>query len=190
MAAAYDIQDDHLLELWKKGDTIAFTRFVEKHFLSLVYTAQRKGCELELAEELVQDVFVILYNNSQVENSPIAFCKSVLKNKIIDEYRRRKLPVVKPANDAPATGQAGSAGHLLELKELEQQLATYIDRLPEQARKVFLLRREGNLTNQQVAEKLGISVKMVEAHMTKALKFLKTNLGYAVWIGIAVWACK
>lgn len=184
MATAYDIQDDHLLELWKKGDTIAFTRFVEKHFRSLVYTAQRKGCELEIAEELAQDVFIVLYNNSDVENNPVAFCKSVLKNKIIDEYRRRKLPVVKPANDAPATGLAGGADHLMEVRELEQQLVGYIDRLPEQARRVFLLRREGDLTNQQVADKLGISVKMVEAHMSKALKMLKGNLEYVIWLGI------
>ena len=186
MATAYDIQDDHLLELWKKGDTIAFTRFVEKHFRNLVYTAQRKGCELEIAEELAQDVFIVLYNNSHVENNPVAFCKSVLKNKIIDEYRRRKLPVVKPANDAPATGLAGGAGHLMEVKELEQQLAGYIDRLPEQARKVFLLRREGNLTNQQVADKLGISVKMVEAHMTKALSLLRKQIGNVAFISVVI----
>lgn len=184
MATAYDIQDDHLLELWKNGDPIAFTHFVEKHFRSLVYTAQRRGCELEIAEELAQDVFITLYNNSDVEDNPLAFCRSVLKNKIIDEYRRRKLPVVKPANDAPATGLAGCAGHLMEVKELEQQLVGYIDRLPEQARKVFLLRREGNLSNQQVAEKLGISVKMVEAHMSKAMRMLRENLSYNLVLAI------
>ncbi|MCH5684301.1 sigma-70 family RNA polymerase sigma factor [Niabella sp. W65] len=182
MATAYDIQDDHLLELWKKGDPFAFTRFVEKHFRSLVYTAQRRGCELEIAEELAQDVFITLYNNSDVEDNPLAFCRSVLKNKIIDEYRRRKLPVVEPANDAPATGLAGGSGHLMEVKELEQQLVGYIDRLPEQARKVFLLRRKSNLTNQQVADKLGISVKMVEAHMTKAMRLLKEHLSYTLVI--------
>lgn len=178
MATAYDIQDDHLLVLWKKGDSIAFTHFVEKYFHSLVYTARRKGCELQLAEELVQDAFVALHASKRIEKNPLAFCKRVLKNKIIDEYRRRKLPVVNTANDAPATGQAGSLGHLIELKELEQQLATYIDHLPEQARKVFLLRRAGNLTNQQVADQLGISVKMVEAHMSKAMRMLRESISY------------
>ncbi|MGE9310478.1 RNA polymerase sigma factor [Niabella sp. CJ426] len=185
MANAYDIEDNNLLALWTEGNTNAFTRFVEKHFRSLVYTAQRKGCSLEIAEELAQDVFIVLYN-SRVENNPLAFCTSVLRNKIIDEYRRRKLPVVKPANDAPATGLAGGAGHLVELKELEQQLAGYVDHLPEQARKVFLLRRAGNLTNQQVAEKLGISVKMVEAHMSKAIRVLRENLNYNLVIAATV----
>ena len=189
MATAYDIQDDHLLALWKKGDTIAFTRFVEKHFRSLVYTAQRKGCELEVAEELAQDTFVALYNNKRIENNPVAFCKSVLKNKIIDEYRRRKITVVEPAHQEPATGIAGGAGHPVEYKELELQLADFVQNLPEQARTVLLLRREGNLTNQEVAEKLGISVKTVEAHMSKALRMLKGNLSYNLMLAAtaAIW---
>ncbi|MFX4955863.1 sigma factor-like helix-turn-helix DNA-binding protein, partial [Acinetobacter baumannii] len=44
------------------------------------------------------------------------------------------------------------------------------------------LRREGNLTNQQVAQKLGISVKTVEAHMSKAMRILKENLSYNLLI--------
>lgn len=184
MANAYDIQDDRLLTLWKEGDTKAFTSFVERHFLSMVHTAQRKGCTLEIAEELVQDAFVALYHNSAVDNNPMAFCKSVLKNKIIDAYRRKKVPTGKPAADEPATGASGGAGHPLEYKELELQLTEYIQRLPEQARKVFLLRREGNLTNQQVADQLGISVKMVEAHMTRALTALKKQVGHVAFISV------
>lgn len=184
MANAYDIEDDRLLALWKAGDTMAFTRFVEKHFLSLVNMAQRKGCQVELAEELAQDTFIALFENSYIEHNPIAFCKSVLKNKIIDAYRRKKVPTGKPAADEPATGTSGGAGHPLEYKELELQLTEYIQRLPEQARKVFLLRREGNLTNQQVADQLGISVKMVEAHMTRALTALKKHVGHVAFISV------
>jgi RNA polymerase sigma-70 factor (ECF subfamily) len=185
MANAYDIQDDHLLASWKVGDTTAFTRFVEKHFLSLVNTAQRKGCQWELAEELAQDAFVALYN-SRVENNPFAFCRQVLKNKIIDEYRRKKITVVPSAGTEPVTGTPGGIDHAMEYEELELQLAGYIEQLPEQARKVFLLRREGNLSNREVADKLGISVKMVEAHMTKALALLKKQLGNVAFISVLI----
>jgi len=187
MANAYDIEDDHLLALWKEGNTTAFTRFVERHFLSMVHIAQRKGCTLETAEELAQDAFVILYRSNEVSHNPIAFCTSVLKNKIIDEYRRTKASTVMTvATEEPATGLAGGDGHSVEYKELELQVAQYIQRLPEQARKVFLLRRQGNLTNQQVADQLGISVKMVEAHMTKALSLLRKQIGHVAFIGLVV----
>ncbi|MCH5717841.1 RNA polymerase sigma factor [Niabella hibiscisoli] len=116
MAYAYDIQDDHLLALWKLGDTTAFTRFVEKHFLSLVNIAQRKGCQWELAEELAQDAFVALYENDQLQNNPVAFCRSVLKNKVIDEYRRKKVSAVATANDEPATGVAVAQAIPLNIK--------------------------------------------------------------------------
>ena len=60
------------------------------------------------------------------------------------------------------------------------QLKIFIDKLinslPEQQRKCFLLSREENLSYREIAERLGISQKTVEIHMSKALKFLKDKV--------------
>lgn len=177
--------DDSLLELWCSGDELAFNLFYERYFTKLVSEAWHRLHHWETAEEIVQDVFLRLYTKgAAINNSPLAYCRKFLKDKIVDHYRR-KLEIVPEAwnsgseailADKPATLRP------VEVKELERTILEQVMRLPEQCRQVFSLRREGNLSNQDVARKLGISIKTVEAHMSKALRMLRESLGWWLWV--------
>lgn len=68
-----------------------------------------------------------------------------------------------------------------DMKDTLAALDGYITTLPPQQQKVFLLSREQNLSNKEIAEELGISVKAVEANITRAIKYLKGKVGYK-WI--------
>jgi len=69
------------------------------------------------------------------------------------------------------------------VSELEQKIRQAIDRLPLERRKVFIMSRYDGLTYNQIAEKLGISVKTVENQMGKALKTLREDLSeYLPWL--------
>jgi len=69
------------------------------------------------------------------------------------------------------------------VSELEQKIREAIDRLPMERRKVFIMSRYDGLTYNQIAEKLGISVKTVENQMGKALKTLRIELSeYLPWV--------
>lgn len=184
MADFYDIPDDDLLQLWKKGDEQAFAAFYKRHFISLLNTAARKLGSHEMAEEVTQDTMVALYHNQSLKDNPILYCRRVLKNKIVDLYRSNKLTTESIAEDAGS--YSVTKDHPLEYKELQNQLAAFVQDLPEQARAVFLLRREASLSNQEIAERLGISVKTVENHMTKALSILRGKLDKAVYVGLIV----
>lgn len=177
--------DDALLALWKQKDGAAFECFYKRYFLKLVNTAVRKVHDQQVAEELVQDVFVVLYSNSNgVNDNPGAYAHRVLKYKIADYYRKHtKIMAAIAADEITSGGLTDTSSHL-EYKELERQLEQAVMTLPDQCQRVFLLRREANLTNQEVAEKLGISVKTVEAHMSKALRTLREHIDYAIVIGI------
>lgn len=72
------------------------------------------------------------------------------------------------------------------MKELQTYLKARIAELPPQCRTVFLLSREAQLSNKEVAEKLNISVNTVEQHMRKALRILRASLGNDVALMIAV----
>lgn len=136
-----------------------------------------KTRDKELAEELVQDTFISFYHSkiSVVKmTSPMAFLYIILKNKILTLHRRnmvhqRYQNVLKHSfNEAEEHTQS-----LIETREIEKLLYTEIEKLPEQCRKVFQLRRNKSLSNKQVAEHLSISENTVEQHMRKALRLLR-----------------
>ena len=69
------------------------------------------------------------------------------------------------------------------VSELEQKIREAIDHLPMERRKVFIMSRYDGLTYNQIAGKLGISVKTVENQMGKALKTLREELSeYLPWL--------
>lgn len=64
----------------------------------------------------------------------------------------------------------------LLLKELEAEIAGFIETLPPQCKKIFVLSRADGLKNKEIAEQLGVSIKAVEKQISKALSGLKTHL--------------
>ena len=64
----------------------------------------------------------------------------------------------------------------LLLKEIEEEITSFVGTLPEQRKRVFLLSREENLKNKEIALRLNISEKAVEKHITKALSDIRTHL--------------
>lgn len=65
----------------------------------------------------------------------------------------------------------------LELKELERLITEAICSLPDRCREIFQKSRTEHLSNKEIAESLNVSVKNVEAQITKALKLIKNYLG-------------
>jgi RNA polymerase sigma-70 factor (ECF subfamily) len=159
----------------------------KRHLNELLRTAHRKIADFESAREVVQDAFITFYaKKEKVANNPLFYLRQVLKFKILEYYK--KMPETRTI-PLDAVGEAAHYGTALvpatmDEKELQAKITEAITALPTQQQKVFLLSREHNLSNKQIAEELGISVKTVEAHMSKALKFLKANLEYIVWLGI------
>lgn len=154
--------------------------------------AHKKTGNLQASEELVQDIFLALYKQIpalQDDTRLDGYLFIALKNRVLN-YHRQQLSLFKkqqallqqpPAND--------SAVSLLEVKELQAKLDAKIRALPAQCRAVFLLSRENQLSNKEVAEKLNISVNTVEQHMRKALRILRASLGNELallpWLTVA-----
>ncbi|TRX71473.1 RNA polymerase sigma-70 factor [Carboxylicivirga sp. M1479] len=64
----------------------------------------------------------------------------------------------------------------LIVQELDEAIKAAVDKLPEQAKRIFTLKRYQGLKNKEVAELLDVSVKTVEMHMTRSLSFLRSEL--------------
>lgn len=182
MDNAYDqYTDDALLSLWKEGKILAFEIFCKRNFFKLANIATQKTRDYQLSEELAQDALFLMYKNSRnIKNNPLAYCYTIIQNKIINLYHKKRLKIISSFNDDVRATDSGYYG--LEQKEMEKHICKQIESLPEQCQKVFLLKREANLTNQQIAQKLGISIKTVENHMTKAHSILKEKLEHHAYI--------
>ena len=169
--------DAELLLEWRGGNEMAFEAIYHRYVLKLLAIAIDKTRDPDLAEELVQDTFLALYNSkidSEKLNTLMAFLYVILKNKIMDRYRRLsadqkfKQYYSRQYSEADYSTQA-----LIETRELERLLAEEIEKLPPQCRKVFILKRHEMMSNKDVARELQISENTVEQHMRKALKTLR-----------------
>ena len=134
----------------------------------------------EDARDVIQEVFIRLWNNrNELKNDTNieAFLFTLAKNTVISLFRKKisekdylehlRHLVVKNSSDTE---------NQVDYKLLSEKVKQLISKLPEQRRRIFLLSKEKGYPNKSIAEELHISVKTVEDHLTKARKFLKTNL--------------
>jgi RNA polymerase sigma-70 factor (ECF subfamily) len=136
-----------------------------------------------IAEEAVQAVFCRIWEKRerlQVHASLKAYLYGSVYHECMDWLRHRKR-VEAHRRHAQAVHTGGrvmmeSASAKVELGELEKKLQLAINELPDQCRAIFCLSRYGELGYKEIAGQLGISVKTVEAQISKALKRLRKRL--------------
>jgi RNA polymerase sigma-70 factor (ECF subfamily) len=149
--------------------------------VELLTIALQKTDDREVARELVQAVFVTLYNYkafSHQIDSMKAYLYTMLKNRILDHYRH--VLVQKKFYDHSsyqyAMASKNDVQSYIDTKDLELQLNEEIGKLPPQCQTVFRLRREQELSNREIALQMNISENTVEQHMRKALRVLRVAL--------------
>jgi RNA polymerase sigma-70 factor (ECF subfamily) len=159
----------------------AFEILYKKHTVKLLSIAVKKVDDYETAQELVQDVFISLFELRDSLNSKVsvqAYLYIALKNRILNHYRHQS--VQKRYEQYMALYQPAATENVvsqLQGKELEMQINEEIKKLPLQCRTVFLLSRKEGLPYKEIATQLDISVNTVEQHMRKALRILRTSMG-------------
>lgn len=134
---------------------------------------------MNVAEELVQDTFIGFYNQKMVvSEEPSNYLKGILRHKVLDYFRNNKNNIVLPIDERQVFPELSENDTFYRItgRETGHEISMFVEQLPAQCRKVYLMSREEELSNKEIAEKLGISVKAVEAHITKALKFLRENI--------------
>ncbi|HJX70975.1 MAG TPA: RNA polymerase sigma-70 factor [Bacteroidales bacterium] len=173
-------QDLYFFSRLKLGDEDAFDYLFNYYYPGLVVYADKFLENKHLAEEIVQGVFMKLWQdrryieiNSSVKSylfqSVKYKCLDILKHrKIKNEYARKILNDQEPANEVTWDTYVESELYVILIREIEK--------LPPECQKVFRYSRIRNYTNKEIAEKLGISVKTVENQISKALKVLRIAL--------------
>jgi len=164
-----------------------FRRLFERYFCSLKAHARHYTGNAAIAEDIVQDAFVQLWELRFTFdfNRPVKTwlyltvhnkCINFLKHQQVEgKFREGVLLRIREAElFNPEFFEVQP--DLLADEEFSKRLNAAVEALPERCRKTFLLSRQSGLTNRQIAQEMDISVKAVERNMTRALTYLKEVL--------------
>ena len=170
--------DDHeLFHKLQKGDVKAFEIIYEKYHRLLYAFALRHLESREMAEDAVQQVFVHLWEihaNIYVNISLRNYLYTMIKNHILNLIRNENAIFVRNYELAEARHDyCEDLDEKIDKKEQMAMLYKAIADLPEQKRVVCLLKMEGSLTNQEIADKLNISINTVKTHYQQSIQKLK-----------------
>jgi RNA polymerase sigma-70 factor (ECF subfamily) len=156
---------------------IAFKRLYYKIQPSLVGFAVSYVKEKQIAEELVNNVFLKIWEKwNKIEHQSIKkYLFQAVKNTCYNYLRDQKKHLQTDDLEATKDVVFQPIDNFAFL-ETSQKVTLLINHLPPKCKQVFLLSRMGEMQNKQIAKLLDISEKTVENQMTKALKFLRENL--------------
>lgn len=161
-------------------DLKEFEAIFKSYYSALCYTAYKVLNDKESAEDVVQDLFMHLWNNRAttiIESNLSSYLLTSVRNRAIRKKQQNRLQVrqIDETNDHKIAGDNSTDDEMQSL-ELQVHIKKAIDSLPPKCREVFMLSRFENKKYKEIAEDLDISVKTVENQMGKALKMIREYL--------------
>ena len=187
-----NLPDETLLSRLKEGDEKAFTTIYIRYNKMLYVLAYKYLKDSFRAEDIVQQVFLKLWEARSLfagainlRNYLYTSAKNLILNEIRDNFSDMEKNYAVIQNTPEFEDKLQSA---LEEKDLFQHFYKILAELPEQKRKICLLKIRDNLSNQEVADKLHISVPTVKSHYSQAIKLLRDKMGHL--LGILLLVCK
>lgn len=167
---------------WKialKDDEEAFRILFYNYFPSLCVFAGRYVDDKESCEDIVQDTFLKIWKKRkslEINTSARNFLVTSVKNSCIDHLRKRETEENYRVYHAGSQGNMYTSEDIYSITELEELINASLTKLPENIRAVFEMNRFEGKSYSQIAQERNISVKTVEAHMSKALNSLRREL--------------
>ncbi len=156
---------------------IEFDQIFEDWYFPVRNFIYYKTGDLQIAEDIAQDTFLKIWEKK--ESIKILTVKSLLykiANNLFLNRQEHKKVLYKFLSEYKVNEYSDAPDYELEMKEFDDKLQVTLAGLDDKNRTVFLMNRIDDLTYNQIAQNLGLSVKAVEKRMGKALSFLKEKL--------------
>lgn len=170
-----------------EGDEKAFEQLYKLYFPRLYSFALKIIADSDLAKDTVQNVFIRLWETHETfrYEHPEAFLYRMVRNASLNYVRHLKVvDNLKSKIKDQLLGEelyyidlVGNEPYLLIEKELQEKVSEVMNSLPEKCRIVFRMSRIEGLKNQEIADRLNVSIKAVEKHISKALSVYRERFG-------------
>lgn len=175
-----DYSDNTLLiESLKNGDESAYAYLIDTYHHKLCVYANSLIKNVYSSEDIVQNVFIKVWEQRtrlKTDHSLKSFLYKLVYNEFIDLYRKNQslFSLEKSYHDAlnGIVQEEDSESFQRVLNAVNQE----IQNLPPKCKEVFILSKKEGLTNIEIAEHLDVSIKTVEAQITKAFSTLRNSL--------------
>jgi RNA polymerase sigma-70 factor (family 1) len=175
-----NVSDNLLVTRIRQNDTDAFRSLYNRYSKKIYFFSLKYLNNSVEAEELVQSVFINLWENRKsldATNSVKSYIYKAAVNYIYN-YLRKKTIRTRFIESEIQKGEIHSdlTYEQVFLHDLERSINSVVETLPSQQQKIFRLSRYEGLTHKEIASKLDLSVRTVENQMYRVLKVLKTIL--------------
>ncbi|MCF0050567.1 sigma-70 family RNA polymerase sigma factor [Dyadobacter chenwenxiniae] len=166
------------MNLLKDGDDRnAFNELYVRYWKVIYDIGFKKLHNASLAEDLVHDLFVDIWNKRQeitIHSTFIGYLHTMLTNRLIDQNRKEvfRLRVQQSLLDRTAASE-NQFFDAVACNDIEKQLMAEVENLPADMRKIFLLSRQEHLSTSEIAQKLSLSPQTVKNQISNAIRRLR-----------------
>jgi RNA polymerase sigma-70 factor (family 1) len=187
-------QDTILINRLRSGDESALTELYNRFWQALFVSSYNVLKDRELCEDIIQDIFMNIWHNREkleINISLKGYMYACARYQVFNQFKKNKDKIhVELFQEIDKRFQHSTPETLLMHEELVQQINAIIETLPEKCQQVYKLSREEQLTHKEIAERLNISTKTVENHITKALHVIRFSMGSTASVAMVLWLSK
>ena len=172
--------DNELIEKLRIGDVEAFDHVYHRYAGKLYAFSLKYLKSKEDSEELVQSVFLKVWENQKnikKDTSFKSYLFTIAYNEICNLFRRRKYQ--QNFIDISMSGSTEASGETedqIEFQFVSEQVEQIISKLPEKQKTIFRKSRQEGKSTKEIADELGLSPGTVDNYISESLKFIRTNL--------------
>lgn len=180
-----EVNDLQILEKLKEGDPLAYNQLFDKYYMPLCVYSLKYCDSFELAEDIVQDLFIKLWDEKlylKLENPINPYLFKSVKNNTLQAMKKESKFVFQDIENVVNNLMEEEPLDFATLEEEKKKLYLQIEALPEKSKEVFKAIVLENMKYKEVAEHFDISVNTVKTHYARALKQLRFKLDIIIML--------
>lgn len=162
------------------GDEDAFCELYASYKNRLIYFAMRFLKSREYAEDVFQDAFTVIWQGRRFINPDTSFSSylyTIVRNRVLNQLRDLdNQDKLKEQILAQAVDYTEDTKHRIMADDLRHLIACAMQQLTVRQREVFRMSREKQMSHQEIADALGISINTVQEHISTSLHVLRVYL--------------